>query len=191
MVSSLKDALLGVGFKAPEPKAKPVHKGPKPPHHKSKSPSNKPKKPAKAPKPSAKDLMEDENLSLAAAYKARSSQEQRERDLAKRKKEQEAAAKRARLEKVRALIEGKALNVADADESRYFEYARKIRRIYVTAEQQQGLNEGSLGVVQLKGSYTLVVAEIAREVQAVAPELVALLQAPEPKSDTGAGPAAE
>ncbi|MCB1608683.1 MAG: DUF2058 family protein [Xanthomonadales bacterium] len=191
MVSSLKDALLGVGFKAPEPKAKPVHKGPKPPHHKSKSPSNKPKKPAKAPKPSAKDLMEDENLSLAAAYKARSSQEQRERDLAKRKKEQEAAAKRARLEKVRALIEGKALNVADAEESRYFEYARKIRRIYVTAEQQQGLNAGRLGVVQLKGSYTLVVAEIAREVQAVAPELVALLQAPEPESDTGAGPAAE
>ena len=191
MVSSLKDALLGVGFKAPEPKAKPVHKGPKPPHHKSKSPAKKPKKPAKAPKPSAKDLMEDENLSLAAAYKARSSQEQRERDLAKRKKEQEAAAKRARLEKVRALIEGKALNVADAEESRYFEYARKIRRIYVTAEQQQGLNEGRLGVVQLKGSYTLVVAEIAREVQAVAPELVALLQAPEPESDTGAGPAAE
>lgn len=180
MVSSLKDALLGAGVKAPEPKPKQAR--PNTGQRHDGKPRRKGPRPAKPPqdKPASKPLS-DEEFSLAAAYKARTSQEQRERDLAKRKKEAEAKARRERLAKVLALIEGKVLNDADAEESRYFEYSRKIRRIYVTPEQQEALNAGQLGVVQNKGTYKLVPADVARDVAKVAPEFLALLVDP---SDT-------
>lgn len=178
MVSSLKDALLGAGLKAPEPKKKPQK-----PHRPTQAGKPKPNASAKSkpkrPKLDAKALQSDENVSLAAAYKARTAQEQRERDLAKRKKQAEAKAKRERIQAVLKLIEGKTLNREDAEESRYFEYARKIRRVYVTAEQQEQLNSGELGVVQSKGRYYIVAAAIAKAVQEAAPEFLALLQAPE------------
>ncbi len=178
MVSSLKDALLGAGLKAPEPKKK--HQKPIRPVHAGKPKSGTSAKPKpKRPKLDAKALQCDENVSLAAAYKARTAQEQRERDLAKRKKEAEAKAKRERIQAVLKLIDGKALNRDDAEESRYFEYARKIRRVYVTAEQQEQLNAGELGVVQSKGRYYIVAAEVAKAVQEAAPEFLALLQVPE------------
>ncbi len=182
MVSSLKDALLGAGVKAPDPKPKKART------HAGKRHEGKPKLQAKSKgrpaqhRPAAKPLT-DEEFSLAAAYKARTSQEQRERDLAKRKKEAAAKARRERVAKVVSLIDGKVLNNPDAEESRYFEYSKKIRRIYVTVEQQDAINQGQLGVVQHKGTYKLVLAEVAREVAKVAPEFLALLVDPEEQAE--------
>jgi len=177
MVSSLKDALLGAGLKAPEPKIR----KPKPnrgPRHQAKSHKPGPKAAQGQTANQKPTKLTDEEFSLAAAYKARTSQEQRERDLAKRKKEAAAKARKERIAKVLELIEGKVLNDEKAEESRYFEYSKKIRRIYVTPEQQAALNAGELGVVQNKGTYKLVPVDVARAVLEAAPEFLALLVDP-------------
>lgn len=191
MVSSLKDALLQAGLKPapkPEPEARqrPEHGRPaggkarqfgqgrpkagqpqsgKPAAH------GKPRKPRVDPQA----LVDAEQVSLAAAYKARQQAEQREQAQAKREREAAAAAKRARQAAAEKLLEGQSLNLAEAEDSRYFEYGRKIRRLYVTPEQNQALTDGQLGIVQMKGRFHLVSADTARAIRDAAPEYFALL----------------
>ena len=91
-----------------------------------------------------------------------------------------------RKRKLQALLEGKALNKADADQPRNFEYAGKIRRVYVTAGQLPQLNRGELGVVMHGGRALVVARDVALQVQAIAPEVVALLVDPSaPGADDG------
>ncbi len=206
MVSSLKDALLQAGLK---PAPKPVDERPQTPPGKGRPPGRgqaraqgrpnqfnarpagqrpqgSPGRPNKPETERAPRQPKDPNsLSLAEAYKARAQAEQREQAAAKREREAAAAAKRARQAAAEALLEGKALNIADAEDSRYLEYGRKIRRVYVTPEQNQAITDGVLGIVQMKGRFLVVEAEVARAVRAAAPEFFALLleegdPAPEP-----------
>ena len=72
----------------------------------------------------------------------------------------------------------KALNKAEADQPRNFEYGGKIRRVHVDAAQLAALNAGELGVVQQGGRYLLVSREIAEQVRAIDAHLVALLVDP-------------
>ncbi|MDY0022040.1 DUF2058 family protein, partial [Arenimonas caeni] len=72
------------------------------------------------------------------------------------------------------LLKDKALNAAEAEHARHFEYGGKIRRVYVTPDQLKALNAGELAVVQLDGRYLLVTAALADEVAALLPSLVAL-----------------
>ena len=51
------------------------------------------------------------------------------------------------------MLEGKALNLADAEHVRHFEYGGKIKRVHVTPEQLAALNRGELGVLQQDGRY--------------------------------------
>ena len=53
--------------------------------------------------------------------------------------------------------------------------ARRIRRIYVTAEQLPRLNGGELAVAQLAGRYLLVTREVALAAQAIDAESLVLL----------------
>lgn len=73
-----------------------------------------------------------------------------------------------------ALLVDKALNVAEAEIARHFEYGGKIKRIYVTADQLKALNAGQLGVVQDKGRYLLVSAEVIAEAERIFAPAVAL-----------------
>jgi uncharacterized protein YaiL (DUF2058 family) len=201
MVSSLKDALLQAGLK-PTPKAV-EERAPRPAHDRNRSAGQsaqgpkgrsaqfnakgkaqrpdanasrrpKPDGGSRAPKvPSAPK--DPNNLSLAEAYKARALAEQREQAEAKRLREAAAAAQRARQAAAEALLDGKALNIAEAEDSRYLEYGRKIRRVYVTPEQNQAITDGVLGIVQMKGRFLVVEAEVARAVRSAAPEFFALL----------------
>ncbi|MEZ5444072.1 MAG: DUF2058 family protein [Lysobacterales bacterium] len=197
MVSSLKDALLQAGLKpAPKPEAdtRPRSEQNRPsggrarqfgkgrPGAPGKSPApgrpgsaGKPAQPGKPKRIDPQALVDAEQVSLAAAYKARQQAEQRELAQAKREREAAAAAKRARQAAAEKLLEGQSLNVADAEDSRYFEYGRKIRRLYVTPEQNQALTEGQLGIVQMKGRFHLVSAVIALAIREAAPEYFALL----------------
>jgi len=146
MSTSLRDQLLGLGFKAsaPPPKKKP-------------------------PRPQSQD-----EIDLAKAYAIRAQREKQERLDAERQKQEDARQRREAQAKLAVLLQGKALNAEAADIARHFEYGGKIKRIYVTAEQLKALNAGELGVVQLTGRYLLVSAEILAEAEAIFAPAIAL-----------------
>lgn len=114
------------------------------------------------------------DMDLARAWAMRKRAESAERRRAKAEAEAEARARKERLQRLRQVLQGKALNKADAERVRHFEYGGKIRRVYVDDAQLKALNAGDLGVVQLKGSYVLVTRAVIDEVQAFAPGHVAL-----------------
>ncbi|HKT42091.1 MAG TPA: DUF2058 family protein [Rhodanobacteraceae bacterium] len=165
MSESLRDQLLKAGFK-PSPKPK-SHE-----HAQSKPEPRKPRAPAEP--------------DLAQAFALRAKADRAEREAAEREAREKAAEKKERKRKLQALLEGKALNQADADQPRNFEYAGKIRRVYVTAGQLPQLNRGELGVVMHGGRALVVARDVALQVQAVAPEVMALLVDPSaPGADDG------
>ncbi|HET7662661.1 MAG TPA: DUF2058 family protein [Rhodanobacteraceae bacterium] len=118
-------------------------------------------------------------MDLAKAYAIRAKAESTERKRAKAEAEAEARARKERKLRLQQLLQGKALNKAEAERPRHFEYGGKIRRVYVDDAQWKALNDGRLGVVQSGGSYVLVSREIIDRVQAFAPDHVALLVDPE------------
>jgi len=162
MSESLRDLLLKAGFK-PSPAAKPKQ------HVRHKPEPRKPREPAEP--------------DLAKAFALRARADRAEREAAEREAREKAAAKKERKRKLQALLAGKVLNREDAEQVRNFEFAGKIRRVYVTPEQLRQLNAGDLGVVMHNGRVLIVAREVALETQAIAPEVVALLV--EPSSSVG------
>lgn len=119
-----------------------------------------------------------QDIDLARAYALRTQAESNERKRAEREATEQARLRRERKARIQQLLDGKALNKADADQTRNFEYAGKIRRIHVDAAQLAALNTGELGVVQHAGRYLLVSRELAAQVGEVEPRQIALLVAP-------------
>ena len=115
---------------------------------------------------------------LAQAYALRARSEREDRERSQREAEQKAREKREKKEQVARLLNGKALNVADAEHARHFEHGGKIRRVYCTQDQLVALNKGELAVVQQNGRYLLVGAELAQQVKAVSAEALVLLVDP-------------
>lgn len=116
---------------------------------------------------------------LAQAYALRARSEREDRERSQREAEQKAREKREKKEQVARLLNGKALNVADAEHARHFEHGGKIRRVYCTQDQLAALNKGELAVVQQNGRYLLVGAELAQQVKAVSAEALVLLVDPD------------
>ncbi|MCR6662223.1 MAG: DUF2058 family protein [Luteimonas sp.] len=166
MTDSLRDQLLGLGFK-PAPKQKPAQPGKHPPKDKGKPRHAGKGKDARPPRTR-------EDIDLAKAYAIRAQREKDERIEAERRKQEEARQRREAREKLTAFLQGKALNAEDAEIARHFDYGGKIKRIYVTADQLQALNSGELGVVQLNGRYLLVTAAVLAEAEAIFAQAVAL-----------------
>lgn len=158
MSDSLRDQLLKAGFK-PAPSAKRHHQ---------------PRREPEARKP-----RDGGEPSLAQAFALRAKVERTEREAAEREVRARAAAKKERKRKLQALLAGKALNRTEAEQTRNFEFAAKIRRVYVTTEQLRQLNAGELGVVMHAGCAVLVTRAVALAAKAIAPELVALLVDPD------------
>ncbi|MFN7183463.1 MAG: DUF2058 domain-containing protein [Thermomonas haemolytica] len=171
MSNSLRDQLLGLGFKdAPKPAARPKQEL-------RRQDARKPQpgqggKPARPSRPHAPRTRED--IDLAKAYAIRAQREKDERIEAERLKQEEARQRRDAKAKLEAFLQGKALNAADAEYVRHFEYGGKIKRVHVTAEQLKALNAGQLGVVQLNGRYLLVDAAVLAEAEAIFAPAVAL-----------------
>lgn len=166
MSESLRDQLLKAGFKA-SPQNRP---------HKQTQPRpevRRPRGPAAEP-------------DLAEAFALRAQADRAEREATEREAREKAQARKERKRKLQALLEGKGLNVADAEHPRNFEFAGKIRRVYVTADQLHKLNRGELGVVVHGGRALLVLRDVALQVQGIAPDAVALLVDPAaPAADDG------
>lgn len=167
MGDSLKDQLLGLGFK-PVPKAEPKPAAARSAHNGHATRNRKPSS------PQAKTPETQQEIDLGKAFALRKQQEQRERERLEREKQAEALHKKQAKDSVAKLLEGRILNAADAEIARHFSYGGKIKRIYVNAEQLPLLNSGSLGVVQFNGRYCLVAKDIALAVRALLPSLLAL-----------------
>lgn len=171
MVDSLRDQLLksglvkpGFGERASKPQAASKPAGPRG------------KRPRKSPAPQAAAGKDD--IGLAKAYALRSEQQARERRQQEQAAAEEARLRRERKARLQALLAGSVLNKSGAEHPRHFEYAGKIRRIYVDAEQLRALNQGELGIVQHGGRYLLVSAAVARQVEALDSRHLALLVDP-------------
>ena len=183
MSDSLRDQLLGLGFKpAPKPERKPEARkpdarrpGPRPP---GKGAAPAPRTgPGGKPRPSqgqSRKPRSQEEIDLAKAYAIRAQREKDERIEAERVKQEEARLRREAKAQLEAFLKDKALNDAEADIARHFPYGGKIKRIYVNAEQLKALNAGELGVVQQNGRYLLVTSDVLAEAETIFAAAVAL-----------------
>ena len=205
MSDSLRDQLLGLGFKpAPKPEknpeARPQKPGGKPPHGKPGQDKGAHGKPAHArhsqgqpahakpmhAKPGAqthKPRRDGGEMDLAKAYAIRAQREKEERIEAERVKQEEARQRREAKAKLAELLKDKGLNDPNAEIARHFPYGGKIKRIYVNDAQLKQLNAGELGVVQLDGRYLLVTAAVLGEAEAVFAPSVALKVDPDAPAD--------
>ena len=190
MTDSLRDQLLGLGFKpAPKPERKPERK---PEQRQDRRPdaqrrgnvpatkvakgNERNARPGQRPPQAAqgKPTRSREEMDLAKAYAIRAQKEKDERIEAERLKQEEARLRREAKAKVDELLKGKSLNDAAADIARHFPYGGKIKRIHVTAEQLKALNAGLLGVVQQDGRYLLVDADTLAQAEAIFAQAIAL-----------------
>ncbi|WP_296279890.1 DUF2058 family protein [Pseudoxanthomonas sp.] len=190
MTDSLRDQLLGLGFKpAPKPERKPDRRPD--PRRDAQKPAGKGAahpKPGQGGKPrpphaAGKPKRSQEDIDLAKAYAIRAQREKDERIEAERVKQEEARVRREAKARLDAFLKDKALNDADADIARHFPYGGKIKRIYVNAEQLKALNKGDLGVVQQNGRYLLVTAPVLAEAEAIFAPAVALKVDPDAPAD--------
>ncbi|MEG2806039.1 DUF2058 family protein [Stenotrophomonas sp.] len=204
MSDTLRDQLLGLGFKsAPKPERKPDARRDGRPGNKPAG-ARAPGKPADAARPPREGdaarraphgrgrpgggrpgqgqspnagqgkPRSREDIDLAKAYAIRAQKEKDDRIEAERLKQEEARLRREAKAKLEVLLEGKSLNDAGAEIARHFNYGGKIKRVYVTAEQLKALNAGELGVLQQNGRYMLVTAEVLDQAEAVFAPSVAL-----------------
>jgi len=203
MSNSLKDQLLGLGFKPPpvapkparpaeaRPQAgKPAAHGERPPHGarpaqgkgahqgKPRAPGQGAPRPGQgAPRPGGKPAQTHASRSefdLGKAYALRAQKEKDERIAAEQAKQEQARLRREARAKLTVLLEGKALNDANAEHARHFEYGGKIKRVHVTPEQLAALNRGELGVLQSEGRYLLVDAATLAQAEAIFADAIAL-----------------
>jgi len=134
--------------------------------------------PARSQPARSQPARSQQEIDLAKAYALRAQTEASERKRAEQAAAEEARLKRERKAKVQQLLTGQALNLAEVDLVRHFEYAGKIRRIHVDAAQLKALNAGELGVVQQAGRYLLVPRAIAEQVRDIDERQLALLVEP-------------
>lgn len=174
MSDTLRDQLLGLGFKAaPKPEKKPQGKPPRrdgqPTGHKQ---GGKPAPKAGQGRPAHKP--KGGEMDLAKAYAIRAQTEKDERIEAERQKQEAARLRREARAKLAEFLAGKELNDAAAEIARHFEYGGKIKRIYVNAGQLTALNAGQLGVIQHNGRYLLVDAATLAAAEAIFADAIAL-----------------
>lgn len=194
MAESLRDQLLKSGIvKQVREQPRPPSQGGaprggrsgKPPRTEGQPPAGAKAAPSRPPRREQSARKPTDEIDLAKAYAIRAQSDAQERKRAEREAAEQARIKRENKLKVEALMKDQALNKADADQVRHFEYGGKIRRIHLDAEQLAALNAGQLGVVQQSGRYVLVSQAIAEQVRAITPSLVAVLVDPTAPSDVG------
>ncbi|MEM9533196.1 MAG: DUF2058 family protein [Pseudomonadota bacterium] len=132
------------------------------------------KKPAKRRKKKRPAKSPDGDISLASAYAARARDEKSEKERTAREKRERQALQREQNLKLEKLLKPVSQNKADAEEHRFFEFAGKIRKVFVTPEQQEQLNRGELGIVALRGGYHLVEPDVVKNAAAIRADSVAL-----------------
>lgn len=110
--------------------------------------------------------------SLDQAWALREQEEQRRVQQARNRKLEDDRRRRETNERVRAIVDAHGLNRDDAEVVRNFLFRGRIRKIYVTPEQQRALNADELGIVYLAGGYHLLAPEHLQAVRAISAEHV-------------------
>ncbi len=152
-------------------------------HSKTQKEANKPRSQRNA----ARDPKSTGDISLEQAYRIRASVEKTEKQKAHERKMEEERKRAVINRQIRAIIDAHRLNLADAEEARYFMYKDRIRKVHVNAEQLQQLNEGQLGVVYLGGGYHILASEHIETVRNISPTHVPdLLAGADDDDDLGA-----
>lgn len=200
MSDTLRDQLLGLGFKPVKPERtesrpgqRPGREGgrPKPgaqaPRGSAQPGERRPGRgrphPGDAKRPAGGKPRTREDIDLAKAYAIRAQREKDERIAAEAAKQEEARRRREARAKLSEFVKDRTLNAADAEIARHFPYGGKIKRVYVTADQLKALNAGELGVLQLDGRYLIVAADVLAEAEAIFPQAVALKVDPNAPAD--------
>jgi len=171
MSDSLRDQLLKAGFAPPRNEVQ------RAPEKRDRRDRHAVKPQAQGPKPARQKRSNE--VDLARAYAIRAQTEKAEREAAAREAQKRAQERKERKRRLQELLQGRVLNLAEADHVRHFEHAGKIRRIYVSAEQLAALNRGELGVVVQAGRFILVTRETALRAKEITEDAVALLVDPE------------
>lgn len=116
-------------------------------------------------------------MPLDKAWALRDKAEQRAADEARRRKQAEDRRRREVNRRIREIVEAKRLNDPNAEVARNFMYRGRIRKLYVTAEQNRALSAGELGLVYLTGGYHVLDTEPLEAVRAIDPDHVVDLDA--------------
>ena len=129
-----------------------------------------PRKPAagKQPRP-AKD---GDELSLGKAWALREKEEKYSKEKARARKMEEDRKRREINKAIRKIVEPNRLNSEDAEVARNFMFRGRIRKVYVTPEQQKALVAGEMGLVYLSGGYHLMSAEHIEAIRKIADDHV-------------------
>lgn len=116
------------------------------------------------------------DLPLDRAYELRARDERRRSEKTQRLQRDMERERRLINQAIRAIVDEQRLNQADAEIGRNFLYKGRIRRIFVTTEQQAGLNSGAMGIAYLAGGYHLLSAAAFESVRAISADHVVELR---------------
>lgn len=120
---------------------------------------------------------------LERAWAARRKAERAEKEREKQARVADQEARRKRNLELDKLVDGRVLNVSDAELPRYFEHLGRIRRVLCTPAQREEINRGELGIVNLRGRYLIVATDVLERYRALADDLVPDLSATEPEAE--------
>lgn len=176
-MGSLQDALLknGLAEERQKPGKKSAGAGSRGSNQAPRNQQRK-KKTAKSP-----DDQKSQASDLERAWRARRKAEKEEAERVKQARVADQEARRKRNLELDAIVEGKALNVDEAELPRYFEHLGRIRRVLCTRPQRDAINSGDLGIVNLRGRYLIVEPEVLSRYRALAEDLVPDLSGTEPE----------
>ncbi|MDT8448609.1 MAG: DUF2058 family protein, partial [Wenzhouxiangellaceae bacterium] len=117
---------------------------------------------------------------LERAWAERRKAEKAEKEKTRQARIADQEARRKRNLELDRIVEGRILNVDGAEVPRYFEHLGRIRRVLCTPGQREMINDGRLGVVNLRGRYLIVEPDVLDAYRALAGDLVPGLGGSEP-----------
>lgn len=159
MADSLQEQLRALGLARDKPGQERKKESPRTPGGGRKRKDRRPRKPGGgAGEPS-----------LDRAWALREQQEKDEADAARRRKLAEDRRRHEINQSIRRIVDAHRLNREDAEVARNFLFRGRIRKVYVTPEQQAALTAGELGIVYLTGGYHLLAPEQLEAVRAIDP----------------------
>jgi uncharacterized protein YaiL (DUF2058 family) len=111
-------------------------------------------------------------MSLDQAYALREREEKRQSEQARQQKREAERRRRQINQAIREIVTARRQNRADAEIARNFLFNGRIRKVRVTAEQLQALNDDMMGIVYLSGGYHLLEPDAVEAVRGISPEHV-------------------
>ena len=169
-MDSLRDQLLKAGLVTAEQVKKSELK---PKRTLSRKPNNQSSK-----KKITKNKPKKEYSDLEQFYRERAVVENKERQQAKKAKEEAAHLKKERNIKISKIINENTLNTDDANERYNFVIGTTVKYAYVTTEQLEKLANGALALSFLKGKCRVISLETAQKIREIDPKRLLIQQEP-------------